>query len=152
MAAGVVDGGAGPFRQDDLRNRPRTTPFSWGQNVRTHHHLFLISATAEPTCRIEYPERGAEPDRRLGGVGVQRDGAEVTITNRTWSTMEFTLSGGRYLGPFVLRPAEAVSGRGLGGLRITYHDGRGRSTVPLQPGQRYQFVERGGLFLLERTW
>ena len=81
-----------------------------------------------------------------------QDTAEVTITNHTWFSMKFTLSDGRYLGTYVLGPAESVVGRGLGGVRITFHDGRGKSTLTLRAGHNYQFVELAGLFLLQTVW
>jgi hypothetical protein len=80
------------------------------------------------------------------------DVPEVTITNRTWFAMQFTLSNGPHLGTYLLPPAESICGRGLGGAWITFRDGRGWSTLLLQPGRLYQFVDRGGLFLLEREW
>lgn len=80
------------------------------------------------------------------------DAAEVTITNRTWSSVRFMLNNGRHVGTFLLEPTESACGRGLGGALITYRDGWGRSSLSLQPGQHYRFVEQGGLLQLERDW
>jgi hypothetical protein len=80
------------------------------------------------------------------------DAVEITITNRTGSEVRFTLSNGRHVGTYLLEPAESTCGRGLGGAYVTFRDGRARSSELLRSGQHYQFVERGGLFLLEKTW
>jgi hypothetical protein len=79
------------------------------------------------------------------------DAAEVTITNRTGSEVRFALSNGRHDGTYLLEPAESTRGRGLGGAYVTFRDGWARSSQLLQSGRHYQFVERAGLFLLERT-
>src|SRR4051794_23516716 len=47
-------------------------------------------------CVATYLERGAQTD------GVRHEPEEVTIINRTWHTVKFTLSNGPYLGTFVL--------------------------------------------------
>jgi hypothetical protein len=83
---------------------------------------------------------------------VQAGPEHVTITNRTWSRMEFTLSEGSDLGAYVLPPAESIARHGPASVRITFHDGRGKSTLTLRAGHNYQFVELAGLFLLQTVW
>jgi hypothetical protein len=119
--------------------------------VQKHNDLFLIGFAHETTCRVSDSGLGAVPESALSLVDVQRDEADVTITNRTWFSVKFTLGVGLFVRTYVLRPTESFSGRDLGGQRITFRDGRGWSSMLLQAGQSYQFVERGGLFLLEKT-
>jgi len=120
-----------------------------------------VFSPAAPSSVAPDPERGARsatvclPDGACSESGarpIAQGAAEVTITNHTRFGMKFTLSDGRYLGTYVLAPAESVVGRGVAGVRITYHDGRGWSSLFLQSGRHYQFVDRGGLFVLERAW
>jgi hypothetical protein len=91
-------------------------------------------------------------ERYRAGPAASAEPGDVTITNRTWSRMEFTLSDGSERGAYVLPPAESVTRRGLTGVRITFHDGRGKSSLILRAGHNYQFVELAGLFLLQSAW
>jgi hypothetical protein len=109
-----------------------------------------VFSPESPSSRAPYPGDGARPATVAEVSG--RDAPEVTITNRTWFTMQFRLSDGVSSRDCELRPAESTSVRGLGNWRIAYHDGRGWSVRSLKPGQNYQFVDVGGVFLLERAW
>jgi hypothetical protein len=134
------------------RRRPYGSP-----NVKPHIHLRLSAVLASPSPRALTGENGqAErtdaPAGALSLIEGQTDEVGVTITNRTWFNVKFTLGLGVLSRAYALRPAESFSGRDLGGLRIAYHDGRGWSSQVLKSGQHYQFVERAGLFLLEKTW